>query len=116
MKCPHCSNPGELQLVHVRCAPPAVSGWRHQPCRTCDGTNQINDEYGRRLTVGQTLRQSRVARIESLRENAKKLGVSPVTLSCVEFGYLATPDEFRLWNRLTGENLDPFSSARGRCE
>jgi len=111
MKCPHCTEPGEQRVIFSN-----PGGARVTNCFTCGGTNEVSDEYGRRITVGLGLRGSRVGQSHSGREYAIALGVPPVTLAHVEQGFLASFDDFRLWNRLTGENLDPFSSPRGRCE
>ena len=102
VKCPHCNGPGELQLVHIH-----PGGWRRQRCRTCDGTNQIDAELARRMEMGRLLRQRRIDRTLSLREEAKRIGASPVVLSHVEVGHLTSPEHYALWNRLTGEKLTP---------
>lgn len=100
MKCPRCSKPGEKHLVHIN-----PGGFREMLCHTCGGTNEIPDEKGRRMDVGRKLYESRVAKMKSLREYAKEIGVSPTTLSHVEVGYLPTKDHLALWNRLTGESI-----------
>ena len=100
MKCPNCQKPGQ-NFVMV-CRP---GGVQERLCWVCNGTNEIDDERGRRMAIGRRLRDKRVRRQRSLREVAPELGVLPSVLSHIEQGHLETPEHYELWNRLTGEKL-----------
>ena len=100
VKCPHCSFPGEQMIMFVN-----PGGMRRAQCFTCKGTNQVDAEYGRRIEVGQRLREERVSEGITLRKAAEDLGCSPITLSHVESGHLVTSQDICLWSQLTGESL-----------
>ena len=55
-------------------------------CRTCGGTGEVTEEHAARIAEGERLRHDRIARRVSLREEAKRLGISPVELSHREQG------------------------------
>ena len=67
------------------------------PCADCDGTGQWSAERLELYERGQRYREQRVLRGESLREAAKRLGVSPTQLSNFELGKAGTsiPDALR---------------------
>jgi hypothetical protein len=56
------------------------------PCSTCAGTGEITAERAEAYRQGRELRNRRIAADRSLREEAKRLGVSPVALSRMERG------------------------------
>lgn len=56
------------------------------PCATCAGTGAITAEQAARIEAGARLRAARVARDESIREQAKREGVSPAVISDREQG------------------------------
>lgn len=56
------------------------------PCYLCKGTGQVSDEQLDWIKLGQKLREDRMARDESSREAAKRLGLHPVEYSRMEHG------------------------------
>lgn len=104
MKCPYCMKPGEMHLVHIY-----GLGYSYIPCQICRGTGVIDSEFGRRMKVGASLREVRLADYRSIREEAKRLNVTPSTLARVEAGKLYAPEDYELWNLLTGEALESKS-------
>ncbi len=80
MKCPSCDGKG----YNVGYACPGFRLVRLD-CQVCDGGN-LAAEGDQRLKKGQAMRDDRIARDMSLREEAKRLGISPVELSRIEHG------------------------------
>lgn len=88
MTCPTCNGKGDSWAL--------VSGIREDgrrfceqrtlPCYTCNGTGAITPEHAARIAEGERMRKDRIARCMSLREEAARLGISPVTLSHREQG------------------------------
>lgn len=74
-------------------------------CATCQGTNQIDAEYHRRITVGLSIRNFRVSEGITLRKAAELLGCSPVSMSNIERGRLVSQEDYAAWNRITNESL-----------
>jgi hypothetical protein len=56
------------------------------PCSTCDGSKEITLEHHERIVIGERRREDRKSRLVTLREEAKRLGISPVELSDIEWG------------------------------
>lgn len=83
MICPRCH--GEKVMHGFGCP-----GFRPMtfPCPDCGGAGEIPDERAGWIEAGQRMQKARVDRGVSLREEAKRLGVSAVLLSDVEHGRL----------------------------
>jgi len=79
--CPDCA--GEKVIRAVACP-----GFRPivLTCEACKGTGSVDDAFLARRADGERLRMERIARGLSLREEAKRLGISPVLLSDRERG------------------------------
>lgn len=58
------------------------------PCPVCKADGQITDEHAKRIASGRIMRDARVARMESLRESAARMNITPVALSAIERGDL----------------------------
>lgn len=84
--CPHCN--GERKVFAFLNNGPDyrthTSMWID--CRTCLGKGVITREHADRIVAGSSMREQRVQRGESLREAAKRLGISAVELSAIERG------------------------------
>ena len=79
--CPHCIGAGRSGFI--ACGPQgAHSGV--QFCRTCEGTGHVSAELAERIAEGRRWRQDRIDRRLSQREEAERLGISPVELSKLE--------------------------------
>lgn len=90
--CPSCGGKGQT-LCHVdgsRDGQP-FGETRLMACSTCDGRKEITSEHQMRIIEGERRRDDRKARLMSLREEAKRLGISPVELADIEWGRVAKP-------------------------
>jgi hypothetical protein len=56
------------------------------PCLTCQATGTITAEHAERLSEGRRRAEDRKQRGLSLRDEAKRLGISPQELSDIEHG------------------------------
>jgi len=82
--CPDCSGKG---IVHGFACGGANPGYRDDmKCFTCRGTGKVDAEYPARLAEGRRMRKERVARVESLYDAAKRLGMTSSQLSGIENG------------------------------
>lgn len=79
--CPTCEGKGKLSGY-------ACPGFRlvELGCVTCYGQKEISDEHLQQIEKGKAMRQERIKRGVSLREEAKRLGLSPSDYSAVEQG------------------------------
>lgn len=85
--CPRCQGVGANEaLVCGRRAAGGFCDQRRLKCSTCGGRGRVTRELLLRIQEGERLRRDRVARSISLREEAKRLGISPVELSHREQG------------------------------
>lgn len=82
-KCPRCTGDGGYYAIVTRATGCAEE---YLTCDLCKGDGSISDEIVGWLKVGSEHRNARVARDESLRECAKRLGVSPALISAMETG------------------------------
>lgn len=84
--CPHCS--GERKVFAFMNNGPDyrthTSGLID--CRTCLGAGKITQEHADRIAAGTSMRTQRVQRGESLRDAAKRLGITATELSAIEHG------------------------------
>jgi DNA-binding XRE family transcriptional regulator len=95
--CKMCNGAGKVGPVHVHREDGKHEWLDEAPCRDCDGTGQWSAERLELYERGQRYRQQRDMRGESLREAAKRLGISPAELSNFELGKggPAIPDALR---------------------
>ncbi len=85
MTCPDCDGRGS-GIACVDCADRSKSGVREIPCPRCAGTGQLTAEQMAAYEAGRKLRNDRVARGVSLREEARRLGITATELSDRENG------------------------------
>lgn len=84
--CPHCDGKGET-FVFINTGYDYrghTSGFR--PCPTCKGEQVISESQAKAIADGRAMRDARVSRRETLRDAAKRMGVSPAELSKRERG------------------------------
>lgn len=62
------------------------SGYRSFPCHDCGGLGTITAEHAERLCAGRAMAEDRKRRRLTLREEARRLNLSPVQLSDLEWG------------------------------
>lgn len=88
MKCPDCNGHRE-GMVHLNRGDQPHE-WRMMPCRTCQGSGSIDEDHANRIGEGERLKAERLARGMGLRQEAARLGISPVELSDRENGRTPT--------------------------
>jgi hypothetical protein len=82
-RCPRCTGDGGYHaLVHRA----GSCTEEYLACALCHGDGKISAEVAGWLKVGSDHRNARVAREESLRECARRLGVSAALVSAMETG------------------------------
>lgn len=104
--CPSCKgNKGGEAFV---CGP-NVHGLRWTPCSTCNATGEITEEHLARIEYGRLMREDRIRRRLTVREEAKRLGVSSMAeWSGIENGREPETEEGRKALELRrGERLQP---------
>lgn len=86
--CSRCSGRGfTLKLLRIRTESAGLDcQWHKSDCATCRGGGEIDRETYERIERGHALREARIARLESLRDAAARLGVTPERLSQIEWG------------------------------
>lgn len=82
-ECPNCKGQGSYKLLTC---PGAVL--RDQTCILCDGTGQIGEQRLAWIAAGRVHRDARVARYETQRDAARRLGLDVVALSRMEQGVM----------------------------
>ncbi len=92
LRCPECLGAGKVTAC-VDCADRRQSGVRKINCPNCAGTGEVTREFLERRAEGEARRQDRILRGASLREDAKRLGVTPQELSDREHGRLPAEGE-----------------------
>lgn len=84
--CPVClGNP--KSIAHFNMGENKPHEWREVECDACEGTGRVTQQRMDAITDGRKLRDDRIARDMSLREEAQRLGISPAQLSRRERGY-----------------------------
>lgn len=83
LTCPDCK--GHKGGVGLFCGQ-GVSYQKWTPCSSCKGTGSVTKGHAARIERGERLRRDRIDRDTSLREEAKRLNISPVELSHIEQG------------------------------
>lgn len=82
--CPSCQgSKGGIVHIHFANVP---DRWEWRTCSTCGGTGTISQEIADRIQWGEAIREDRKTRLASLKDEAKRLGVSYVELSHAENG------------------------------
>lgn len=81
--CPRCD--GQGQIHGIACGP---QGGRmgYFKCSTCKGEGQITEKRMELIKKGEAMREDRITRNVSQREEAKRLGIDVVTYSQMEHG------------------------------
>lgn len=88
MECP-CCNGRKTFDAFIDYADPDGSRqgeFRRMTCQTCGGTGTVTEDVAHAIARGRKYREARMARGESLRECAQRLGISAADLSRVERG------------------------------
>ncbi len=87
MPCPDCRGSGRTIASHVRYASGGGACNVPMKCSQCGGTGQIPDAMLDWIARGKAMRDRRVeVERRSLREEAKRRGMSPSELSAMEQG------------------------------
>lgn len=87
LTCPRCAGRGEHEERVYGIREGQYQCWWHETlCRQCDGLGFIDVATAARLERGRLLREDRVARRVSLREEAARRGISARQLSDEEWG------------------------------
>ena len=81
MKCPDCNGAGKNRVL--ACPPGEL---REIICSLCGGSGKISPKQARWIEHGKMLRQDRLNRNLSLREEAERLRITPYILSQIERG------------------------------
>lgn len=84
--CPVCLG-SPKSIAHFNMGENKPHEWREIECDACEGTGRVTQHRMDAITEGKKLRQDRIERNMSLREEAQRLGISPVQLSRRERGY-----------------------------
>jgi hypothetical protein len=83
-RCRQCDGHGQFLAFVTRKG--GHCGMEHVPCSPCGGSGKLSAEDVTRIEEGRRRRDDRVARGLSLREEARRLGISAVQLSDLERG------------------------------
>ena len=84
MKCPTCK--GDRQLFGIACGGKAGCRPIETKCFTCSGSGEITEQQAGWIRAGKALREDRRKRGLTLRDEAKRRGISAVELSQMECG------------------------------
>lgn len=84
--CPRCDGSGFITAFVNRGPDIGKHSVETLPCSTCSGVGSIDDETARRIADGKSMRDQRVARLETLRDAARRLGMTSSELSAIEQG------------------------------
>lgn len=89
MKCPSCDGQGLRQTTAFvrRGGTGCTIEELVLHCRVCDGRGDATAEDLGRYEAGLRMRRERIIQGEGLRESARRLGISPPTLSALERGH-----------------------------
>ncbi len=86
MICPRCKGSKTITASHVAYADGSHGYEVPLSCDQCGGAGEVSDEMTEWIRAGEAMRQDRLARQMTLREEAKRRGLTPVELSRMEFG------------------------------
>jgi hypothetical protein len=91
--CQRCNGNGVVGPVHINRGDNPHT-WEMIRCSSCGGSGYWSNHQAAAARDGEALRQERLARDESLREAAKRMGISPAELSAIEQGRVrSTPEQ-----------------------
>lgn len=79
MKCPECHGAKDIQLI----CPPMP---RKMPCPRCFGLGAVPDEQKEWIEVGKQMREDRLKRGHTLREESRRRKIDSLVLSNMERG------------------------------
>lgn len=91
-ECQHCLGKGKV-TAFVDCEDKSQSGMRQITCLDCRGEGTVTIEYLERRAAGKALRDDRLLRNFSLRQEAHRRGMAVRDLSDLEHGRLQVPGE-----------------------
>lgn len=83
--CPRCN--GKKESWAILCGN-GQSRQGNVSCSACKGEGAITADHMERIIEGEAMRQNRLSRGLSGREEAKRLGLDPITLNHLEHGRL----------------------------
>lgn len=83
VRCPNCGGGGEI-IFHKHVLSERVFKSRH--CDYCDGSGRVRAYMAEKWQDGELMRLSRLTRGLSLRQEAKRLGITPEELDRRENG------------------------------
>lgn len=83
MKCPQCEGRGWFDAFVMRAG---GCGLESLDCPACRGKGEVSQAVADRLEEGRRRREDRIARGLSVREEAKRLGITAVRLGEIERG------------------------------
>lgn len=86
--CPDCNGTGKSGLAIVCFSDRHRSQITNARCPSCNGSGQVSDEQQQWAMIGEAHRKARIERLESLRECARRLRISPTALSKMERGII----------------------------
>jgi hypothetical protein len=86
MQCPRCNGSKTIVAAHVSYANGSHGYGVPFPCDQCAGSGEVPDEMAEWIQAGSAMREERLQRRVTLREEAKRRGMNPVELSRMEFG------------------------------
>lgn len=86
--CPRCDGSGFYSAVvcGIRSDGGRFSEVRRLPCATCRSSGRISEQRAAAMNAGERMRQDRIRRGISQREEAARLGITPQELSRRELG------------------------------
>lgn len=85
MICPDCK--GEKRVfAHLNYGGERPGEFKHIDCFRCKGAGEVPDEQAQWIEEGKKRRAERVARDITLRDEARRLGISAADLSAIERG------------------------------
>ena len=81
--CPFCEGLGWTNShVYGR----GISGWKQLVCQACGGRGEVDEPTRARMERGKLMREDRVRRGVTLKQEADRLGISAAALSKREWG------------------------------
>jgi hypothetical protein len=86
MTCPDCRGTGTTVASHVSYADGTGASNVTIKCTRCHGTCEVDDRTPEWIKAGESMRLRRILANRSLREEAKRRGITAQELSRMEFG------------------------------
>lgn len=85
LTCQRCNGLGIIGPVHINRGERPHT-WEMMRCSSCGGSGYWSAQQAVAVREGEAMRKERLERDESLREAARRLGMSPAQLSAMEQG------------------------------